>query len=95
MTVHKITGATLPMERPVGQPDPRPGFKESFQTSLNQVNNLQAQAHTAMEDLAVGRSGNLHETMIAVQKAEISFKMLAQVRNKVMSAYQEVMRMQV
>ena len=49
----------------------------------------------AMADLSTGRSSNLHEAMIAIQKAEISFKMMMQVRNKIISAYQEVMRMSV
>ncbi|MFH1138383.1 MAG: flagellar hook-basal body complex protein FliE [Pseudomonadota bacterium] len=75
--------------------DARPGFQETLTDSMKQVNQLQLKSHAAVEELATGGSSNLHETMIAIQKAEISFKMLAQVRNKVVSAYQEVMRMSV
>ena len=46
-------------------------------------------------DLASGRSSNIHETMLSVTKAELGFDMLVQMRNKVIEAYQEVMRMQV
>jgi len=80
---------------PQGAKDTRPGFKDTLMESISQVNTLQTKAHSAMENLATGKENNLHETMIAIQKAEISFKMMMQVRNKIMSAYQEVMRMQV
>jgi flagellar hook-basal body complex protein FliE len=46
-------------------------------------------------DLAAGKSTNIHETMLAVSKAELGFNMLVQLRNKALEAYQEVMRMQV
>jgi flagellar hook-basal body complex protein FliE len=76
-------------------PDTRPGFKEVLKGSINDVNQYQHQAHQAMEELSTGKSSNLHETMVSIQKAEISFRMMVQVRNKVMEAYQTVMRMQV
>ncbi|MBW2091805.1 MAG: flagellar hook-basal body complex protein FliE [Deltaproteobacteria bacterium] len=74
---------------------PVPGFKETLTDSIKKVNELQIKAHQAMENLATGRSQNLHETMIAIEQAEIAFKMMAQVRNKIMAAYQEIMRMSV
>jgi len=46
-----------------------------------------------MEDLALGK-GDLHNTIIAVEKAEISFRLMMQIRNKLIRAYEEVMRMQ-
>ncbi len=42
-----------------------------------------------------GETQDLHTTMIAVQKADLSFQMMMQVRNKIVQAYQEIMRMQV
>jgi flagellar hook-basal body complex protein FliE len=95
MKVTPTQSLPLDMKTPQGTPDTRPGFKETLQGSINQVNQRQLQAHTAIEELATGRSSNLHETMIAIQKAEVSFKMLMQVRNKIINAYQEVMRMSV
>jgi flagellar hook-basal body complex protein FliE len=94
----KITSADTPylaLKKTVTGPDTRPGFKESLEESMQKVNELQENAHSAMDDLAIGKSNNLHETMIAIQKAELSFKMMMQVKNKIVSAYQEVMRMQV
>ncbi|MBF0528582.1 MAG: flagellar hook-basal body complex protein FliE [Deltaproteobacteria bacterium] len=71
------------------------GFKDALNEAIDKVNTLQVQAHGAMEDLSTGKTADFHETMIAMQKADVSFKMLMQVRNKVMSAYQEIMRMSV
>ncbi|MBW2061110.1 MAG: flagellar hook-basal body complex protein FliE [Deltaproteobacteria bacterium] len=74
---------------------PVPGFKETLLDSIKKVNELQIKAQQAMEDLATGRSQNIHETMIAIEQAEIAFKLAAQVRNKIIAAYSEIMRMAV
>ncbi|MDR2349068.1 MAG: flagellar hook-basal body complex protein FliE [Deltaproteobacteria bacterium] len=74
--------------------DKRPGFAEHLKATFEKTNNMQFQAKTAMEELATGRNGNIHETLLSMSKAETSFKMLMQVRNKVLNAYQEVQRMQ-
>jgi flagellar hook-basal body complex protein FliE len=74
--------------------DSRPGFVDHLKATLTNTNDLQHQAKTAMEELATGRNGNIHETLLSMSKAETSFKMVMQVRNKVLNAYQEVMRMQ-
>jgi flagellar hook-basal body complex protein FliE len=93
----KITPSQSPILSPAipeATPDTRPGFKEALIESINKVNTLQVNAHEAMDELATGKSSNIHETMIAIQKAEVSFKMMMQVRNKIINVYQEVMRMQ-
>jgi flagellar hook-basal body complex protein FliE len=74
--------------------DKRPGFVDHLKATLANTNDLQHQAKTAMEELSTGRNGNIHETLLSMSKAETSFKMIMQVRNKVLNAYQEVMRMQ-
>jgi flagellar hook-basal body complex protein FliE len=74
--------------------DKRPGFVDHLKATLTNTNDLQHQAKTAMEELATGRNGNIHETLLSMSKAETSFKMVMQVRNKVLNAYQEIMRMQ-
>ncbi|MDR1298236.1 MAG: flagellar hook-basal body complex protein FliE [Deltaproteobacteria bacterium] len=74
--------------------DARPGFVDHLKATVANTNDMQHQAKTAMEELATGRNGNIHETLISMSKAETSFKMLMQVRNKVLNAYQEVLRMQ-
>lgn len=70
-------------------------FGQILAESIRQVNNLESQADDAIKNLVVGGAGNVHETLVALQRAEISMRMLVEVRSKVISAYQEVMRMQV
>jgi flagellar hook-basal body complex protein FliE len=70
-------------------------FGEFLQDSIGQVNALQMEANVAMEKLASGESQNLHETLLAVEKADIAFRTLNQVRSKVIDAYREIMKMQI
>lgn len=70
-------------------------FSDMLADSLKDVNSLQKEADTAIQKLASGQSQNLHETMLAVEKAEIAFKTMNQIRMKVIDAYKEVMRMQI
>ena len=70
-------------------------FANILQDSLKQVNALQNEADQAIESLATGGPATLHDTMLAVEKAELSFKLMMQVRNKIVEAYQEILRMQV
>jgi flagellar hook-basal body complex protein FliE len=69
-------------------------FGDMLQESIGKVNAMQVDADTAMQKLASGESKNLHETLLAVEKAEIAFKAMNQVRSKVLDAYKEIMRMQ-
>lgn len=70
-------------------------FSELLAKSVGDVNSLQKDADVAIQKLVSGQSSNIHETMLAVEKAEIAFKTMNQVRMKVIDAYKEVMRMQV
>jgi flagellar hook-basal body complex protein FliE len=70
-------------------------FGEFLQDSIGKVNAMQNDADTAMQKLASGESKDLHETLLAVEKAEIAFKAMNQVRSKVIDAYKEIMRMQI
>ncbi len=69
-------------------------FGDFLAKSLSEVNKIQNTANVAMEKLATGQSKSLHETMIAVEKAEIAFKQMNQIRQKVIGAYKEIMNMQ-
>ncbi|VAX30404.1 Flagellar hook-basal body complex protein FliE [hydrothermal vent metagenome] len=69
-------------------------FSESLKESLNEVNQLKKIAKGSITDLATGKDQVLHQTMIAVEKADVSFKLMMQVRNKILSAYEEINRMQ-
>lgn len=78
-------------------PDPSAKNAQSFGNvlaeSMGEVNRLQVEADKSIEALVSGSNKNIHETMIAISKADLAFRMTMQVRNKVMEAYQEVMRM--
>lgn len=70
-------------------------FGEVLKGSLAEVDRLQKEADAAIESLASGEGGSVHETMIAMEQADVSFKLMMQVRNKIVEAYQEILRMQV
>lgn len=70
-------------------------FGEFLSESIGKVNSLQQDANVAMEKIASGESQNLHETLLAVEKAEIAFKTMNQIRTKVIDAYREIMKMQI
>jgi flagellar hook-basal body complex protein FliE len=69
-------------------------FTSLLQDALAKINEVQAQADVSVQSLLTGQSTNLHETMIALQKADVSFQLMLQVRNKIVGAYEEIMRMQ-
>ena len=70
-------------------------FSELLEKSFAEVNQDQQRADRAVKELVAGRTKNVHETMLAVEKADLSLKLMMQVRNKIVAAYKEIMRMQV
>ncbi len=74
---------------------PSKSFGEVLSKSMEEVNQLQEKADKAIEELATGETKDIAQAMIAVEKANISFKLMTQVRNKIVEAYEEVMRMPV
>ena len=99
MTLDAIAAATLAAAEPwaplASPPAPAAGFGDWFNAQLGAVNTSLAQADHEVQQLAVGEATNLHEVMIHLEEAKLSFQLLAQVRNHMLEAYQEVMRMQV
>lgn len=79
----------------VGGTEGAKSFGDFLQDSIGKVNALQSEANVAMEKLASGESQNLHETLLAVEKADIAFRTMNQVRTKVIDAYREIMKMQI
>ncbi|MBW2434726.1 MAG: flagellar hook-basal body complex protein FliE [Deltaproteobacteria bacterium] len=69
-------------------------FGSMLARALNEVNQLNADANEAVENLAAGNQKDIHQTMIALEKADVAFQLLMQVRNKIISAYETIMRMQ-
>ena len=86
---------TFGQERPAGGTSPAGGFDKVIGDMVAQVNSSQLSADRAIQSLATGEAKGLHEVMIAVEKASVSFQFLAQVKTKAVEAYQEIMRMPV
>lgn len=65
-------------------------FTDFFMNALDQVNSMQMQADQAVEQYVTGGPGDPAEVLTAVQKADITFRLMMQIRNKLVQAYQEV-----
>ncbi|MFA5081013.1 MAG: flagellar hook-basal body complex protein FliE [Hydrogenophilaceae bacterium] len=70
-------------------------FSAMLQAAVAEVNNTQMDAKQLSEQFAQGDGTNLQDVVVSLQKASLSFQAMVQVRNKLVSAYQEVMNMQV
>jgi flagellar hook-basal body complex protein FliE len=78
-----------------GSPAPSAQFGSIVSQGLESVNTQLASAETSLQSLAVGGAGNLHEVMVSMEGAKLAFQLVAQVRNQVLSAYQDVVKMQI
>ena len=96
----------LPIGQPFTLPDSgirklNPGkaegesFGDVLKGMLNETNNLQSNANDIAQKFATGEISDVHEVMIAAEKAGVSFELVLEIRNKLVEAYQELMRMQV
>lgn len=90
------TAAGLANTQGVSQSTSKVNFSDALKASLNQVNKVQVEAEQLGKSFAMGDdSVSLSDVMIAGQKANISFQATVQVRNKLVSAYHDIMNMQV
>jgi flagellar hook-basal body complex protein FliE len=70
-------------------------FADTLKDAVGSVNQLSKEANVQIQKLATGETKNIPEVMIAAEKSSVAFKLMTQVRNKIIDAYQEVMKMQV
>jgi flagellar hook-basal body complex protein FliE len=70
-------------------------FRSMLNSAIQNVSNTQNNADAAVNSFLKGETDEIHSTIMATQRADLEFDMFIQVRNKVVSAYQEIMRMQV
>lgn len=77
-----------------GQPTLIEGAGETFSQLFNEVNRLQLMADQKIQEFATSPEKDVHGTMIALQKADLSLRLFLQIRSKLTSAYQDIMRMQ-
>jgi flagellar hook-basal body complex protein FliE len=76
-----------PQQKQVGAAQP---FKNVLLEALDQVNTMQSQANEAVNQLVTGGDVNPAEVLTTLQKADMSFRMMLQIRNKLVQAYQEI-----
>ncbi|MAB82401.1 MAG: flagellar hook-basal body complex protein FliE [Phycisphaerae bacterium] len=84
----------LPASTEVNKPGD-PAFGNLLKQEIGKVNALQQDAQVAAEDFAAGRRDDIEGVLIAARKADTAFRMLLQVRNKVLDAYEEVKQLRV
>jgi flagellar hook-basal body complex protein FliE len=86
---------TLSGEGKGNAPAEQVDFRSLLTNAIEDINRLQKNADQAIADIQLEKTQSVHEAMIALEKASISFRAMMQVRNKILEAYQEIMRMQV
>jgi flagellar hook-basal body complex protein FliE len=88
-------GALSPKPASSPQNDALGSFKDMLDDAVSQVNQQQLDADGTIAKFAAGEISDIHDVMIAVEKAGLSLQYTIQIRNKMLEAYQEIMRMQV
>jgi flagellar hook-basal body complex protein FliE len=71
-----------------------PGFRDVLHSAIDDIQQLEGQAETKVVGVLDGSGTDVHSALIAVEKADLSFQLMMQVRNKIVSAYEEISRMQ-
>jgi flagellar hook-basal body complex protein FliE len=97
MDVTRIQTTEIPQGLSASLPPDRvkSTFGEFFQQSLAEVDRLHQEAEKAAQEFALGQANSIHETMLTLEKADIALRLVTQIRNKGVEAYQEIMRMQI
>lgn len=70
------------------------GFGDTLRNAINSVDQLNQTSDSQVSELLQGDRQDIHNVMIAVEKADVSFQLMMQVRNKILNAYQEVSKLQ-
>lgn len=90
-----LGGASQPGRAGSAKPADGADFKQFLRENLDKVNQMQAEADTAVEGLLTGQETDITKVMGAVEKADVAFQTLMAVRNKLVESYQEVLRMRI
>lgn len=95
ITMQTVTGVRpLPVSKSTITKSADTGFGDILNKSIESVNNNIQEADKLVEGLVSGQHAKIHETMIALEKANITFRLMTKFQGKVLDAYKEVMRMQ-
>lgn len=92
-----VVAPLLPAVAPalVAAGQPATGFAAWMGQEIGRVNHQVARADALVQKLALGEADNLHQVMVALDEARVGFQLMAQVRNRAIEAYQDLLRMQV
>lgn len=93
ITVPPVT--VQPVEQSDSTSTPSLSFSDQVKNAIDHVNTLQSHADDLVEQVASGNPENAHQAVIAMQQSSMALDFTMQVRNKVLDAYQEIMRMQI
>ncbi|MGM8364142.1 flagellar hook-basal body complex protein FliE [Virgibacillus sp. W0181] len=96
--INRISPGMLMQAQKYGQQEPAESqskFANVLKSAIHHTNELQQVSNHKTEQLALGKVNDLHDVMISAQKASITLETTVQVQQKVLDAYNEVMRMQV
>ncbi len=88
-------GGILPLSGVVKEKEKKSkDFAEILKDALDRVNDIQKKAEKMTDDFAKGRISNIHDVIIEAEKASIALRLTVEVRNRIVEAYREIMRMQ-
>ncbi len=93
-SISKIKSATSSIQNANDIKKSSDDFSSFLKESIKEVNKLQKEGDKAMSDIATGSVKDLHQAAIAIDKAELSMKLMLEVRNKALNAYKELSRTQ-
>jgi flagellar hook-basal body complex protein FliE len=91
----QVGGPLSPAAAGRARPQEGESFKDVLMKSLDEVNRLQKDADVAFQQLVTGQAQNVTEVLSAVQKADLAFKTLMQIRNKLIEAYDDIRQMRI
>lgn len=88
-------GGLPPLPQLPSAPPGGPSFRDLLKREIERVNSMQLDAEQAIEDLATGEAENVAEVLTAVEKADLAFQTLMQIRNKLLDAFEEINRLRI
>ncbi len=90
-----LDNKTIKADNTSSSKDAGPSFADTLKEAVNNVNQLSLDADRKAQELSTGKTDDIAGVMMAAEKADIALRAMVQVRNKIIDAYQEIMKMQV
>jgi len=95
MKIETLQLPHFPENKTINEKKSAGSFVDILKESINKANEIEKETDKEIQRLATMENTDIHTTMIAVEKADMTFQLMMQIRNKIISAYEEIMRMQV